>query len=288
MNFLRRCFIPLVVVATGAAFGSVAAQDTPAAQISIELKKGFVIVARGSVGTLKNLTFVVDTGTSRTIVNSGIAKELHLNSVPYKLMILDHDVDAQIVELPSLEFGPISAEFMKVFVMDLSGVARRFGIRADAVIGMDVLRRHSFTINYTLRQIGFGSGDHLLHHSVQLKALGEPYSVVEAQINGRVVSLMVDTGFDGLLLFSDRLPKENRQHLAEIERSASGVAGQVLLSQASSAQLKIGDLRAYKVCPLLVDTGGRNLGAFDGILGARALQLSSVRFDYERNTLSWE
>jgi predicted aspartyl protease len=287
MNLLHRCFIPLVVVTTGAAFGSVAAQETPAAQISIELKKGFVIVAKGSVGTLKNLTFVIDTGTSRTIVSTRIASELHLNRAPYKLMIFDHDVDAQIVALPNLEFGPISAESLKVFMMDLSDVAQRFGIRADAVIGMDVLRRRSFTINYKLRQIDFGSGD-LLRHSVQLKNTGEPYSVVEAQINGRVVSLMVDTGFDGLVLFSDLLPKENRQHLAEIERSASGAAGKVLLRQASPAQLKIADLRAYKVSPLVVDIGGRDLGAFEGILGARALRLSSVRFDYERNILSWE
>jgi predicted aspartyl protease len=286
VHFLRSCFIRLVVVATGAAVGSVA-QDTPAAQISIELRKGFVIVAKGSVGTLKNLTFVIDTGTSRTIVSTRIAKELHLNRAPYKLMILDHDVDAQIVALPNLEFGPISAESLEVFTMDLSDVDQGFGIRADAVIGMDVLRRRSFTINYKLRQIDFGSGG-LLRHSVQLKNAGEPYSVVEAQINGRVVSLMVDTGFDGLVLFSDRLQKENRQHFAEIERTASGVAGQVLLSQASSAQLKIGDLRAYKVCPLLVDTAGRNLGSFEGILGARALQVSRIRFDYEGNTLSWE
>jgi predicted aspartyl protease len=287
MDFFRKCFIPLIVAITGAVLGSVTAKDTPAAQINMEVKKGFIIVVRGSIGTLKNLVFVVDTGTSRTLVNDRIAKKLHLEGTPYTVMVFDHDADAKLVELPSLQLGPIYAESLKVVVMDLSDVARRFGIRADAVIGMDVLRRSSFTIKYKLRQIAFGSGE-ILRHSVQLKHAAEPYSVVEAQINGRVVSLMVDTGFDGLVLFSDRLPKENRQLPAEIERSASGAAGRVSLSQATAAELKIGDLRASKLSPLVVETGGRSMGAFEGILGARALQPSSIRFDYERNTLSWE
>ena len=171
--------------------------------------------------------------------------------------------------------------------MDLSDVARRFGIRADVVIGMDVLRRCSFTIKYKLRQIAFGSGE-ILRHSVQLKDAVEPYSVIEAQINGRVVSLMVDTGFDGLVLFNDHLPKEERRLLVETERSASGAAGQVSLRQAIVAELKIGDSRAHKIRPLVVETGERAMGAFDGILGARALQMSSIRFDYECKTLSWE
>jgi predicted aspartyl protease len=287
MHFLRKCLISLIVAVMGGVLGSVTAQDRPSAQINVEIKKGFIVVARGSIGTLKNLVFLVDTGTARTLVNDRIANELHLEGGASTVMVFDHNVHAKLVELPSLQLGPIYVESLKVVVMDLSDVARQFGIRADAVIGMDVLRRCSFTIKYKLRQIAFGSGE-ILRHSVQLKHAVEPYSVIEAQINGRVVSLMVDSGFDGLLLFSDRLPKEITRLLPEIKRRASGVAGQVSLSQAPAAELKIGDLRASKVSPLVVETGGRSMGAFEGILGARALKLLSIRFDYERNILSWE
>jgi predicted aspartyl protease len=263
------------------------AQDAPAARIHVELRKGFVIAAKGSVGKLNNLVFIVDTGTSRTIVNARIAKQLQLKGAPRKLMIFDHDVDAELVELPSMQLGPIYAESLKVLAMDLSDVAQRFGIQADAIVGMDILRRRSFTIDYKSKQISFGA-EETLRYSAQLEDQAAPYLAVEARINGRLVPLMVDTGFDGIVLFSDHLPKEERRPLVETERSASGAAGQVSLRQAIVAELKIGDSRAHKIRPLVVETGGRAMGAFDGILGARALQMSSIRFDYECKTLSWE
>jgi predicted aspartyl protease len=70
-------------------------------------------------------------------------------------MIFDHD--AELVELPSIQFGPICVESLKVMVMDLSDVAQRFGIQADAIVGMDILRRSSFAIDYKSKQVSFGA-----------------------------------------------------------------------------------------------------------------------------------
>src|SRR5215472_17814717 len=47
--------------------------------IPFELQNGYLIVVRGSIGKLKNLSFVVDTGSSRTIVDERIARKLHLS-----------------------------------------------------------------------------------------------------------------------------------------------------------------------------------------------------------------
>jgi predicted aspartyl protease len=287
VNSFHRDFISLVVVSIGAGFGSLAAQDQPVAPINFELKNGFVIVARGSVGKLSNLVFIVDTGTSRTIVDVRIAEQLQLKSTPHKLMILDHDADAKLVELPSLQLGPIYAQSPQVIAINLSDVARQFGIQADVIVGMDILCRHSFTIDYKLGQIQFGLLE-AFRHSVQLEHQAAPYLVVEVRINGRVFPLMVDTGFDGLVLFSNHLPKETKQFGFEIQRTGSSPAGQVSLRQATLAKVRIGDSKVHKVRPLVVETGERDMGAFAGILGARVLQSSCIRFDYQTMTLSWK
>jgi hypothetical protein len=42
---------------------------------------GYLAIAKGSIGSLVNLTFLLDTGTYRTLIDSRIAKQLQLTGV---------------------------------------------------------------------------------------------------------------------------------------------------------------------------------------------------------------
>src|ERR1700693_4756012 len=111
------------------------AQGPGPTSIPIKVKDGYLVVAKGSIGSLDNLTFVVDTGTSRTLMDSRIAKRLQLTGVAHQLTVFYHEVEVKLVELPDLRLGAIHAQSPAVIVMDLSGVAQRFGLHADAVVG---------------------------------------------------------------------------------------------------------------------------------------------------------
>src|SRR5215470_8572909 len=105
------------------------AQSPSEMWIPIKLKDGFLVIANGSVGSLGNLTFLIDTGTSRTLMDSRIIKQLELTGVADKLTAFDREVDAKRVTLPDLHLGGIHAESPQVIATDLSGVAQRFGIQ---------------------------------------------------------------------------------------------------------------------------------------------------------------
>src|SRR6185437_8475085 len=67
-------------------FGCVA-QDPGPTSIPVKLKDGYLVVAKGSIGPLNDLTFLLDTGTSRTLIDSHIAKQLQLQGPGHKLTV---------------------------------------------------------------------------------------------------------------------------------------------------------------------------------------------------------
>lgn len=71
-------FIPLgiLLVAAIPAEGQSKRQDSP-----FELYHGYLIVVRGSVGNLENLSFVVDAGAYHSVVDQWIAHKLGLKPV---------------------------------------------------------------------------------------------------------------------------------------------------------------------------------------------------------------
>ena len=172
------------------------AQGTGPTSIQIRLKNGYLVVAKGSIGSLDNLTFIVDAGTSRTLMDSRIAKQLQLTGVAHKLTAFDHEIEVRLVELPDLRLGAIHAQVARVIAMDLSGVAQRFGLHADAVIGMDILRLGSFSIDYSSRRIWFG--DNGPGASAMPLEPSPLYLIVKARLDDRPVSLMIDTGCDSI------------------------------------------------------------------------------------------
>src|SRR5579864_7844268 len=85
-------------------------QSSRTTWMPIELKDGYLVLAKGSIGSLNNLTFLVDTGTSRTLMDARIAKQLRLTGVASKLTAFDRDVAVELVILPDLQLGAIHAE----------------------------------------------------------------------------------------------------------------------------------------------------------------------------------
>ena len=259
------------------------AQSPGPTSIPIRLKDGYLVVAKGSIGSLDNLTFIVDTGTSRTLMDSRIAKQLQLTGVAHKLTAFDHEIEVRLVELPHLRLGAIHAQVPRVIVMDLSGVAQRFGLHADAVVGMDILRLGSFSIDYSSRRIWFG--DNGPGASAMPLEPSPPYLIVKARLDDLPVNLMIDTGCEGVVLFANRLPEGLRRGYFPSSRALT-VSGEAPLTQMISGKLRIGTFPDHEVTLRVIATGRNDMG-YDGIVGVSALHASRIQFNFDQMTVSW-
>jgi predicted aspartyl protease len=258
------------------------AQGPGPTSIPIMLKDGYLVVAKGSIGRLNNLTFLVDTGTSRTLLDSRIAKQLQLAGVAHKLTVFDHEIDVKLVDLPDLRLGAIHAQFPQVIVTNLSGVAQRFGLHPDAIVGMDILRLGSFAIDYDSRQIWFGDGEPM--PSTLPLEQNQPYLIVKAKVDDLPVTLMIDTGCEDVVLFANRFPAELKKGYLQFSQALT-VAGEAPITQIRSAKLGIGSFPVHKVRFQVIATGRNDMG-YDGIVGVRALQASRIQVSVERMTVS--
>jgi predicted aspartyl protease len=259
------------------------AQGPGPTSIPIKLKDGYLVVAKGSIGSLDNLTFIVDTGTSRTLMDSRIAKQLQLTGVADKLTVFDHEVEVRLVDLPDLQLGAIHAQSPQVIVTNLSGVAQRFGLHADAIVGMDILRLSSFAIDYDSRRIWFGDGEPM--PSALPLEQNQPYLIVKANLDDIPLTLMIDTGCEDVVLFANRFPMELKKGYLQISQ-ASTVAGEVQVTQIRSGKLGVGTFPAHKARIRVIATGSNDMG-YDGIVGVNALRASRIQFNFDLMTVSW-
>ncbi len=133
----------------------VVASDS-AGEVPFRLYRDYVIVVRGSIGNLKNLNFLVDTGAVPTVLDRRIARKLHLAGTPGKLSVFTQKVDTEQTSAPNVQLGQLHADALPVVVRDLSLAEQALGTRVDAMIGFDFLGQTAFTIDYLSRKMDHG------------------------------------------------------------------------------------------------------------------------------------
>src|SRR5690349_17614092 len=112
---------------------AVLASDNPN-EVPLKLYRGYAIVVRGSVGNLKNLNFLIDTGALPSVLDQRIAQKLHLGGDAEKLSVFSKKVDTERAIAPKVQVGPQRAEVLPVMIRDLSFVGDALGTRVDAMI----------------------------------------------------------------------------------------------------------------------------------------------------------
>jgi predicted aspartyl protease len=161
-----------------------------------------------------------------------------------------------------------------------------FASKADAIIGMDLLRLSDLTVD-------FGAGKLLFDLTEPRTYLSgaDPMTqclIVELQIQDRPVHLIVDTGSQGILLYEERL----RKTVPEL-RTAAGVknatmGGRVRVKQATLPDVRVGHRSREVQVTFLQSPAAGTLPGIDGIVGIGALQARRVHFDFSGKTLTWE
>lgn len=253
--------------------------------VSFNLYRGYLIVAQGSAEPLKNLNFLLDTGSSSTILDSRVALQLHLEQQPASVVVLDGKVRAGKSQVPSLEFGPLRRHNFPVSIQDLSFLEKALSVRIDAVIGLDLLARSAFVVDYTSRAIHFGPTPRL-PISVPLR-VREGLATIDAEMNHAPVRLLVDTGASSLMIFETRMPSSLTGLQTGAIKRSTNLNGDFERKQVSLQTFRLGEAEFGPASAFVVHDRTDPGQDFDGLLSPPALGITKVSVDLDHGVLSF-
>jgi hypothetical protein len=254
-------------------------------EVPFELFRGYFIVAHGSVGNLKNLAFLVDTGAVPTVLDERIAHELHLRSEGEQIDVFTKKLRTKRAIAADLRLGPLHAAGLQVVILDLSFEQSAVGTSVDAIVGFDLLSQAPFTIDYESRKISVGPIDPSMT-SIPYRP-GLPFAVVDLKIEGRSRGILVDTGTRDLVLFESGIQDCRSSVQISKVQIWSNIGGDVLVREIGLTNAFLGtepwgSRKAY----LLQDDREQPYG-FVGFLGTKALKARFVGLDPVRRVLAW-
>ena len=252
------------------------------AELRFELSNGLIIV-KGSIGSTKDVNFILDTGTSPTTVDKEIADRLRLRGNAGFELTANGMVRVERVTLSGLRIGGICAHSISVVVEDLSFVGRRLGMYIAGIAGLDVLSGGNFTIDYPKRRILFGRSE-LTWKSVHFEKL-TPFLIVKVKIDDRQLQLLVDCGTAGIVIYRKRLePLSERLHFDN--SSVETATGTSQSGWFLAANMSLGEENLGRQ-PVLIADSDPVADDFDGLLGFVSLGFHKVTFDFEHGLLEW-
>jgi len=261
------------------------AESASVSELPFRLSSGYLIQVEGRVGTQTNLKFILDTGATITIIDQRIADKIKLDRHPAQSFNFDRKLKWESAILPELQFGPLHATNIAVFVGRLAEYSE-FAKNADAVIGMDLLKFGNLSIDFDTHKITF-------YPSMQKVSVvaGDPLSqcpILEVQVQGHPVRLIVDTGLAGIVLYEERL----RQHVRGLRTvghlADATMGGRMQVKQATIPDVVFGKTNRDVAVLLVPSPRPDMLPGIDGIIGVAALKAHHVSFDFSERTLSWE
>jgi predicted aspartyl protease len=260
-------------------------ENTSGSELPFRLSSGYLIQVEGRIGDQTKLKFILDTGATISIVDQRIAENLKLDSHTAKTFNFDRNLKWETATLSEVQFGPIRAANVAVLVGDLARYSE-FAKKADAIIGMDLLKLSDVTIDFGARNLIFEPSAPRTY-----LAGGDPMAeclIVELQVQGRPIHLIVDTGLPGILLYEERLLKSvpSLRTAGSIKNATLG--GRVQAKQATLPDVVFGNRNRAVPVLFLPSPAADMLPGIDGIVGIAALQARRVHFDFSRKTLRWE
>ncbi|MGA7340153.1 MAG: retropepsin-like aspartic protease [Terracidiphilus sp.] len=261
-----------------------AIEDTANATVRFELYQDYLIVAHGSAGPLKGLNFFVDTGTSLPILDSRIARKLHLqNQASASIVILGGRAPGEEAMLPSLGFGPVELSNLQVVTADLSFFRKILPVRIDAIVGLDVLGEKAFVIDYSARVIRFGALP-ALPVSIPLR-LDRGLASFDAEIDHAPVHLVFDTGTASLVLFVTAAQSGSSAKVDAIQEPDN--IGDFARKAVRLGTVRLGDEEFHQRPAILVRNPKQSQLDFDGLMSPAALGISRVSVDLKGGVLAF-
>ena len=254
-------------------------------KLPFHLHWGYLVIIEGSIGNVQKLHFLVDTGACPSVVDQKIAHTLGLAEQPARVTLSNSSVQTRLVVLPSVLMGPVRVESLPVLTQDLSFFQKVLGYRVDAIVGMDVLRKSSFSINYRTKEMLFGPADGL-RFSVPFET-DTPVVTIRMESQNRPLRLVVDTGGPDLMLFQSSISDYTDFQALGTEK-VMDVSGAFQRRRVRIPEVYLGKVKIGSQIAFVADDRKDDGDNFDGVLGVRGPQFWKIAFDFEHQSFSWE
>ena len=254
-------------------------------KLPIRLFWNYLVIVEGSIGNVQKLHFLVDTGAYPSVVDQKIAHDLGLVEQPARVNLSNTTVQTRLVTLPSLFLGPVRVEALPVLTQDLSFLRKALGYKVDAIVGLDILRKSSFTINYRTKEMLLGA--------VESLAFSTPFDTdvplvtIRTRFENLQLRLVVDTGSPDVMLFESRMPDSASLQTLGVQKTANA-SGTLQLRKVWIPEVYLGHETIGAQAAFVVHDHKDSGDNFDGVLGMKGPQFSKIAFDFEQRRFSWE
>jgi len=223
------------------------------------------IVVPVTIGGTGRYRFVLDTGSSRTVISSRLWKALRLPVVAKTLLVTPAGRgDAFVVRLRGIAVGGGAGIDVNAAVIPADRYAA--GQRIDGLIGQDVLAAAFYTIDYRARAVVWhGAGD--VHSGLRLPLLIRDnrvlVSLAQREGDPNPLYLIPDSGSDCLVLFAHA---RNKLRFTSLDVGVlSSMSAVRLVRRVEVEGLMIGNTRLHAPSAVMLDNGdAETMG--DGLL----------------------
>lgn len=243
--------------------------------VGFKMVAGRLVVVPVLVDNQGPFEFLLDTGTSTTIVDTELAQQLGLRTIGHVSLISAGGARVvPLAQLQSLTLGPKTVEGLEVLCADLGAIGRLAG-SVRGVVGQQFLSQFNYVLSYQDRRLEFRDGDAA---DDSLRGVRLPFdsdegrmvvaaSAATASRNGGQ-RFVLDSGASVLVLFDQR----SMEPVIDVEREERTAA---FLTSQASLQLRTGRIRhlavggqAFHNLPVVLapEGSGAEARAEDGLL----------------------
>lgn len=241
-----------------------------------------MIVVKGGINQLSGLNLVIDTGASFTTVSTNLARGLGLEGEREAVNAWHKTTEVACVRLDSVKLGAIRFDSVQARIAKLH---RLEGLDIDVLVGLNLLRRTSITIDYARQRIVLGASDPL--SCVQGFYPNLPFVILKLKLHGRPLSLILDTGTPFLVFFESEMLDRGLETTNHTKYMHS-LSGGYRLQRVNLAGATLNDQTVETRTAYLLDISSRAYGGAHGIVGPLALELGKIQLDFVKNRISWE
>lgn len=249
--------------------------------MQFELISDFVVIVQGQADELGGLRFILDTGSSHTVLDRRVADRLGLQRHPGRVMNFDRYIPVDWTDVPEIRVGPIRAMALRVMVVNLAEVSA-FGQKADGILGLDLLGRgRKLVIDYEKRLMS-------VETDPQSEGGAPPPNgfAIPVVVQGVPMRFLVDTGLRDMLIYRERL-RGGLPHLR-----TEGEPKKVMIGRLQATKVSLPGVQIFgrdAMSPVfLIDGPKTDVDAIDGYLGPTSLHAKRLELDFASRVLRWQ
>jgi predicted aspartyl protease len=258
-------------------------------EVPFQLIDGWAIVLDGTLGGLHNQKMLIDTGAVPSAISTRVAKRLRLSGSVQEVSLMNRSIAVKTVRVPEVQLGVVAVEALYMVAMDLGRIEQALGTRIDAVVGLDLLGRQNFSLDYRRKKLVFGTNTNAAAIAFQVKhEAGGIYILIPLDSTGEKLQVLLDTGTRDLMLFQRRLGDSLKQLPILAQDFNLNAGGKDSLAEVEMQLVNVGPISRNKQKAYVWTTPERNLRNFDGLLGPTTLGVTAVAFDFDRHLVSFE